>query len=98
MHLFGEFDRALIERDLLSYNSAMAACASAACWIHVLGLLSTLQVQTLEPNAVTSASVELACRRGANPKSQLTALAALESAGLGTVREEMLQGGVALDG
>ena len=86
LHLFSEFDRARMQRDLLSFNSTMAVCAAAACWRHVSQLLSMLRSSLLQANAVTLATVA-AC--ATTPRSQLATLAALESAGMGTVRAKM---------
>ena len=86
LQLLLEFDRARVQRDLLSFNSTMAVCAAAACWRHVSQLLSMLRSSLLQANAVTLATVA-AC--ATNPRSQLTTLAALESAGIGTVRAKM---------
>ena len=95
-----DFDTAGLQRDLLTFNSTMAVCASAACWLLVVELLEGLQESKLEANAVTMATVVQV--KAMAPTSQLASLAALESAGLGTVRQKgavwagMLKGWVAV--
>ena len=71
-----------LERDILSFNSALAACAGNLQWDQVLVLLSALASSGLQGNALTHGILA-----GCNLPS-LGSLEALQSAGLQQMAKE----------